>query len=223
LEQTLRDVQTQIEDTRDQIGEEEDRNRELQLYKNSNLTIIQDLKKALDREISTREALEEAKKLIEKENRSLNEEIEQEKLSRTNMETHSRKIFSELEDYRSQYESVSSQLEKSEKAKRQHESGFYEIQQKISDLTKRTTRDGATKARLESERKNLKTRVVEEQERAAQAESQKRKSEVEISKLKDDLRTFTDDLDRSKGDLKQAFEEKRELEDRAKSVSGLWK
>jgi len=61
-EKSIRDLHTEIEDVRDQNAEEEDRNRELQAYKNSNLTIIQDLKKSLDREISSREALEESKK-----------------------------------------------------------------------------------------------------------------------------------------------------------------
>jgi len=47
-------------------------------------------------------------------------------------------------------------IERTEKAKRSSENSFYEIQQKISDLNKRTTRDGANKARLESELKKTK-------------------------------------------------------------------
>jgi len=72
------------------------------------------------------------------------------------MENNFRKIFSELEDYRNQNDSISSQIERTEKAKRSSENSFYEIQQKISDLNKRTTRDGANKARLESELKKTK-------------------------------------------------------------------
>jgi len=67
---------------------------------------------------------------LKKENRSLNDEIEQEKISRTNMENNFRKIFSELEDYRNQNDSISSQIERTEKAKRSSENSFYEIQQK---------------------------------------------------------------------------------------------
>jgi len=139
------------------------------------------------------------------------------------MENHLRKISIELEDYRSRYDNLNSQLEKTEKAKRSSESNYQNIQQRMSDLTKRSTRDGITKSRLESDFTKLKESIVLEQERAAVAESQKRKSEVEISKLKDELRSFTEGLDRAKIDLKQALEEKRDLEDRAKAVSGLWK
>jgi len=69
----------------------------------------------------------------------------------------------------------------------------------------------------------LKNRLVEEQDRAAQSESAKRKAEVEISKFRDDIRSLTEELERSRSTAKQALEEKRELEERARAVSGLWR
>jgi len=63
----------------------------------------------------------------------------------------------------------------------------------------------------------------EEQDRAANAESGKRKNEVELSKLKDDQRSLTEELDRAKNEAKQLLEEKRELEEKARAVAGILK
>jgi len=61
-DQLARDLAAEIEELKDRLDEEEDKARELQFFKLNNSSVISDLKKALDREISAREGLEEAKK-----------------------------------------------------------------------------------------------------------------------------------------------------------------
>jgi len=58
---------------------------------------------------------------------------------------------------------------------------------------------------------------------AAKAESERRRAEVDISKLKDDVRTLADELERSRADARAAGDEKRELEERARAIAGLWR
>jgi len=77
------------------------------------------------------------------------------------------------------------------------------------------------KARTEGELRKLKTRLVEEQDRAGVAESERRRAEVDISKLRDDVRTLADELERARSEARSALDEKRELEDRAKAIAGL--
>jgi len=62
-----------------------------------------------------------------------------------------------------------------------------------------------------------------QQDRAAAAESERRRAEVEISKLKADVRTMADELERSRAESRSASDEKRELEDRARAIAGLWR
>jgi len=91
------------------------------------------------------------------------------------------------------------------------------------NFKKRIQRDNVSKTRVESEIRRLKNRLVEEQDRSAQSESAKRKAVVEISKLRDDIRTLSEELDRARNEARVALEEKRELEERARAVAGLWR
>jgi len=88
---------------------------------------------------------------------------------------------------------------------------------------KRIQRDSVSKSRVEAEIRKLKNRLVEEQDLSAQSESAKRKAEVEISKLRDDIRTLTDELERARNEARQAMEDKKDLEERARAVAGLWR
>jgi len=71
--------------------------------------------------------------------------------------------------------------------------------------------------------RKLKKRVVEEQDRSSQSESERRRSENEINKLRETARFLREELDKAKSDTRNAIEEKRELEDRAKAISGLFR
>jgi len=41
--------------------------------------------------------------------------------------------------------------------------------------------------------------------------------------LKDDVRTLADELERARADARAASDEKRELEERARAIAGLWR
>jgi len=98
------------------------------------------------------------------------------------------------------------------------------MRRKKSHLSeKKAGRDTSSKGRIEAELRKLKTRLVEEQDLAAKSESERRRAEVDISKLKDDVRTLADELERARADARAAADEKRELEERAKAVAGLWR
>jgi len=219
----LRELQAEIEDLKDRLAEEEDRGRELQSFKLNNFSVIQDLKKALDREISSREALEEAKRFLDRENRGIAEQLEEERNARLQIDNDLRKLNSELDDSRGLFETVNNTIDKLEKARRGSESDFRDVKQKSAELQKRLQRDSATKSRIEAEIRKLRNKLLEEQDRAAQSESTKRKAEVEISKYRDDIRSLTEELDRARSSAKQALEEKRELEERARGVSRMWR
>jgi len=192
-DQLLRQLQTDIEDLKDRLAEEEDRGRELQAFKLNNYSVIQDLKKALDREISSREALEEAKRFLDRENRGIAEQLEEEKSARTGIDNNLRKLLSDLDDNRALFDSVNNTIDKLEKSRRSEEADYRDVKQKTAELQKRIQRDSASKSRIDSEIRKLKNRLVEEQDRSAQSESAKRKSEVEISKLRDEIRSLSNE------------------------------
>jgi len=118
---------------------------------------------------------------------------------------------------------VNNTISKLEKARRHAENDFQDSKKKLGGLSKKSGKDTSTKAIIEAELRKLKTRLVEEQDRAAGAESERRRSEVDISKLRDDVRTLSDELERARSDARVASDDKRELEDRARAIAGLWK
>jgi len=93
----------------------------------------------------------------------------------------------------------------------------------LAAVSKQSGKDTSTKGIIEAELRKLKTRLVEEQDRVAGAESERRRAEVEISKLRDDVRTLSDELERARADSRAAADDKRELEERARAIAGLWK
>jgi len=118
---------------------------------------------------------------------------------------------------------VNNTIAKLEKARRRAEADFQDAKKKLASLSKQTGKDTSTKGIVEAETRKLKTRLVEEQDRAAAAESERRRAEVEISKLRDDVRTLSDELERARSDARTAADDKRELEDKARAIAGLWK
>jgi len=46
---------------------------------------------------------------------------------------------------------------------------------------------------------------------------------LKLKKLKDDVRTISDELERARTEARQAQEDKRELEYRSRAIAGLWK
>jgi len=68
----------------------------------------------------------------------------------------------------------------------------------------------------------LTTRLQDEQDRAADAESDRRRAEVEINKLRDEVKILSDELQRAKAEARQATEERQDLEDRARAAAGVW-
>jgi len=62
---------------------------------------------------------------------------------------------------------------------------------------------------VEGEIRKLRTRLNEEQDRSTESESAKRKAGVEISKLRDDIRTLSEELERARNESRQALEEKK--------------
>jgi len=75
----------------------------------------------------------------------------------------------------------------------------------------------------EAELRKLKKRVVEEQDRAAQSESDRRRADVEIQKLKETERSLKEDLDRTKADARNATSEVKELLERINAIGGIFK
>jgi len=146
------------------------------------------LKKALDREISSREGLEEAKRMLERDNGDLHDQLETERIGRGDADRELRKNLTDLEDSSARLTSVQSTINKLEKSRRRAEADLRESKKKVGEVHKKASRDASTVNRLESELRKLKGRVVEEQDRAAAAESERRRGDVEIEKLKDDSR-----------------------------------
>jgi len=91
----------------------------------------------------------------------------------------------------------------------------------LSDLQKKETSETSNLAALEAELRRLKARLVDEQDRAADAESDRRRTEVEIAKLRDEARTLSEELQRAKTEARTAAEEKTDLEERARAVAGM--
>mgnify|MGYP003573303597 CR=1 FL=1 len=131
--------------------------------------------------------------------------------------------MTELDDAGARLTSVQTTINKLEKARRRGEADLCEAKKKVGDVHKKASRDASTGICLDAELRKFKGRVVEEQDRAASAESQRRRADVEIEKLKDDVRVRANELERARAEARSAAEEKRELEDRARAIAGLWK
>jgi len=73
----------------------------------------------------------------------------------------------------------------------------------LGDLQKKESSESSNLAQLEAELRRLKTRLVDEQDRAADAESERRRAEVEIAKFRDEARNLSEELERAKTEATQ--------------------
>jgi len=94
------------------------------------------LKRALDREISARETLENEKRVLERDNQELRDNLDEERINRGNNERELRSILAEMDDVKSRLSTVNSSISKLEKAKQRSEDDYRQAKKILSDLEK---------------------------------------------------------------------------------------
>jgi len=182
---------------------------------------IADIKNALHREISARETFENSRRNLERENQVLLDSLDQERINRSNVDRELKRALSELEDIRARIGTLSNAVSKSESTRQVAESEQFDARRELAELNKTISKDNDVINLLESEVKKLQQRVSEVQDISVNSESEQRRSEVEIASLHESNRLLKEEIERVKTDSKLILEEKRELEDKAKSLSGL--
>jgi len=136
-ESLARDLQAEIEELKDLLDEEEERNRDLTNFKVANKNAIQDLKRALDREIAARETLENEKRVLERDNQELRDNLDEERVSRGNNDRELRRVIAELDDVKSRLTTLNSSISKLENAKQRAEEDHRQAKKKIFQILKK--------------------------------------------------------------------------------------
>jgi len=219
----IKDLGLNLDEFRDILEEEKDRNRELIIFRDQTKNSIQDIKNALHREISVRESLENDRRNYERQNQIIRDTLDQEKVNRSNIERDLKRSIEEIEDFRARIGILNNSLSKAQGSRSTAENDEHSARKTLNEINRNITQDNEIINNLENEIRKIQQQVQEVQDIAGNFESEQRRSEVEIAGLIETTRFMKEELERVRIDSKTILDEKRDLEDKAKLLSKMLK
>jgi len=220
-EAIARDLQLEIEELRDQLTEEQDRNYELRGSQDTINETIKDIQKGLQREISARESIENEKRALDRDNQVMSDAVDEERVRFANLERDLKRTAVEVDDVNARLELLKNQVDKGVKAKEIAEEQLFSSRKILKDVQRSVQQEINERSSLENELKKLQQIVTEEEDRAAEAESDERRADVALTQLREEYKYLLEELEKAKTDSHSATLEKDDLDEKVKSVAGM--